>query len=120
MTRTEATWGVLALLSEIALLVGAFLLGHALLDGVPGTLLGIGLVLVCVLIWWRWMAPRSPHRLRENERVALGCGLFTAVAIPLAALVQVYGPPMWLFGCLVTVIAQRKLSAVPVHSPRDH
>jgi hypothetical protein len=48
-------------------------------------LLGIGAPLVAAVVWGRWAAPRSPHRLAEGPRVALESAVFAAAALALLA-----------------------------------
>jgi hypothetical protein len=47
--------------------------------------LGIGLPLLVALVWGRWAAPRSAHRLPDTPRLALELGVFAAAAAALIA-----------------------------------
>lgn len=72
--------GVLAFLCELVMVallaVSGWRLGTATAASVA---LAVGLPLVAIAIWARWMAPASGHRLRRGPRVAAQTGLFVAV-----------------------------------------
>lgn len=78
-------FALLAFICELALLALLIAVGHGLVDGWAGWLLGVTVTAVTVLIWSRWMAPTSAHRLDDPARMIAQAGLFVASAVLAAA-----------------------------------
>jgi hypothetical protein len=93
-------WSLLAFGCELALVALAAVTGWRLGPSpVWSALLMLAFPGVVVLVWGRWFAPRSAHRLARPARFALQLTLFVVVAA-LAALV---GLLAW--GVALTVLA---------------
>jgi hypothetical protein len=91
---------VLAFGCELALVALAAVTGWRLGPAAAWSLLlAVALPLVVVLVWGRWSAPRSAHRLGRPARFAVQLTLFVVVAA-LAALV---GLAAW--GVVLAVLA---------------
>jgi hypothetical protein len=74
------TLGVLAFVCELAMIALLAAAGWRIGTGTGTRLaLAIGLPAVAVVIWARWMAPASAHRLRHRPRLAAQTALFVAV-----------------------------------------
>jgi len=72
--------GVLAFLCELAMIALLAAAGWRLGTSVTTSVaLAVGLPVVAVAIWARWMAPASAHRLRRGPRVVAQTALFVAV-----------------------------------------
>jgi Protein of unknown function (DUF2568) len=63
--------------------------------------LGIGAPLLAALIWGRWAAPRSAHRLPDRRRVPLELAVFAAAT---AALVAAGAPVLALVFAVVAIV----------------
>ena len=63
-------------LAMFALVIAAV---NYLIDGGRSWLIGIALAIVVALVWARWMAPSSSHRLKDPGRYIAQAVLFIAV-----------------------------------------
>ena len=76
---------VLAFLGELLLLWALAVAGTRFAGGVTGVLLAVALVGGLVVVWGRWLAPRSSRRLASRGRVPVKLALVAAAAGLLAA-----------------------------------
>ncbi|MGH3456943.1 YrdB family protein [Aeromicrobium sp.] len=82
---------------ELAMFVLVIASVNYLVDGWRSWLIGIGAALVVALIWARWMAPTSSHRLTDPRRYVAQALLFGSVGV----LAGVSGLLLW--GVVFTV-----------------
>lgn len=104
--------GVLAFCSELALAVGAWMVGLRVVDGWVGWVLALLCAATVVGIWARYMSPKAPKRMSDSGRAKLGCTLFLVVGLALAMTNSMFGVILALGGCLVTAVTQTRAAAV--------
>lgn len=99
----------LALLCEVALLVVLAVAGLGIGTGRGlHVTLAVLLPVLAVLVWSRWMAPRSPARLADPARLAAQVVLFVAAgALAVAAGHPVVGVGYAVVACAVFGAARR-------------
>jgi hypothetical protein len=90
-------------LLELAAVAALAYAGASLGSGVGAIVLAIVLPVVAVVVWGRWCAPRSPHRLGTPARIPLELAVFVAAGV----LLLVAGAVLWgnLFLVLVVLNA---------------
>ena len=87
--------GIVAFVSELALLVATAVLGWSIGQGIDST--AVGLVAATVLplatatAWGLWLAPRARNRLPDMPRLLSKCVLFAVVGLLVAATAS----PVW-------------------------
>lgn len=93
----------LKFLLELAAFAALAYAGAVIGSGVWAVVLAVGFPLVAVLVWGRWNAPRSSHRLPTAPRIVCELAVFTVAAVLLA----VAGAPVLtaVFAVLVVVNA---------------
>lgn len=85
-TVTAVINGTLAFILELAMLAGLGYFGfHVGNVFIIQFLLGIGLPLVAISIWAKWLAPKAKQRLRMPGLAALKAILFGLTALALVA-----------------------------------
>lgn len=70
---------MVAFACELAMFVVVIVAVNHLVDGWRSWLIGIAVALAIAVVWARWMAPRSDHRLRDPGRYIAQAVLFIAV-----------------------------------------
>lgn len=70
---------IVAFLCELAMFAVVIAAVNYLVEGWRSWLIGIAAALVVALIWARWMAPSSSHRLTDPGRYVAQAVLFIAV-----------------------------------------
>jgi hypothetical protein len=80
VTRGGAAYllhAVLALGVEIAVLVAVFRLGSTMIPGWAGLVAGLFLLACVIVLWGRWGAPKSGHRLTSRPLLVFKIAIFT-------------------------------------------
>ncbi len=90
---------MVAFVCEVAMFPLVFASVNYLVDGYRSWLIGIAAAIVVALIWARWMAPTSSHRLTDPGRYVAQALLFVSIG----ALAAVSGL-LWL-GVVFTITA---------------
>ena len=72
---------VVAFVCELAMFPLVIASMNYLVDGWRSWLIGIGAALVVAVIWARWMAPSSSHRLADPGRYIAQAVLFIAIGV---------------------------------------
>ncbi len=93
----------LKFLLELACFAGLAYAGAAIGAGVWAVVLAVLFPLLAILVWGRWNAPKSTHRLPARTRIPLELLVFAVAAV----LLLVAGAPVWavVFAVLVVVNA---------------
>jgi len=98
----------LKFLLELCAIAALAYWGAVTADGVLSVILAILAPAVFIVIWGRFAAPRSAHRLPLHPRVALELGLFALAALALA----LAGEPVWAAVFAVVVVINALLLTV--------
>jgi hypothetical protein len=72
---------MVAFVCELAMFAVVIAAVNYLVDGWRSWLIGIAVALVVALIWARWMAPRSSHRLSDPGRYIAQAVLFVSIGV---------------------------------------
>jgi hypothetical protein len=98
----------LKFLLELAAIAALAYWGTTSTDGVPAVLLAILAPALFIVLWARFAAPRSDHRLPARSRVPFELGLFALAAVALA----VAGAPVLAAAFAVLVVINAALLTV--------
>ncbi|MCC7207796.1 MAG: YrdB family protein [Anaerolineae bacterium] len=91
---------------ELAMLAALGYWGFSASDSLPlQLLLGLGAPLVAILIWARFMAPKSPSHLTGAPYLVLKTMLFGAAALGLIAA----GQPAWALAFVIVALINQAL-----------
>ena len=101
----------LKFLLELAAIAALAYWGATAADGVLAVVLGVGAPVVFIVVWGRFAAPRSGHRLPLRPRMVLELGLFAVAALALVlagspVLAAVFAVVVVANGALLTVFDQ--------------
>lgn len=105
-TALETVVALLALVAELALVVVAFVAGHAVRGGALGWVLGVVLAVVIVGVWSTFMSPNAARRLPVPGRVGVAVALFALVGGLWALDRPVAGLTFAVVGAAVMAVAQ--------------
>ena len=98
----------LKFLLELAAIAALAYWGATAADGVPAVVLALAAVGLFVVLWGRFAAPRSAHRLPLRPRMVLELGLFAVAALALA----LAGSPLLAAAFAVLVVVNAALLTV--------
>ena len=72
---------MVAFVCELAMFALVIASVNYLVDGWRSWLIGVAAALVVAMIWARWMAPRSSHRLTDPGRYVAQAVLFVSIGV---------------------------------------
>jgi hypothetical protein len=101
----------LKFLLELCAIAALGYAGARLFDGPASVVAAVLLPVVAIVVWGRWCAPRSDHRLPAPARIPLELGVFACAVLGLAlagplVLAIVLGALMVVNALLLTVFRQ--------------
>lgn len=93
----------LKFLLELAAFAALAYWGATAADGVPAVVLAVAAPALFIVLWGRFAAPRSDHRLPARSRIPFELGVFALAALALV----LAGRPVWaaVFAVLAVVNA---------------
>ena len=98
----------LTFLLELLAFAGLAYAGAVLGSGIWAVVLAVLLPLAAIVVWGRWNAPRSSHRLPTRVRICCEFAVYAVAAVLLA----VAGAPVWALALVALVVVNAVLMTV--------